>query len=185
MDNIIKKKTNIVIRIIPILVIVAVILLDQISKKIIFDTFPTIQDKSTKVIHIFGDILTFKFTKNTGMIFGLFSDTASDIKNIVFPILTLLALSLVIYFYTNIKKERFFARICFGLYIGGAIGNFIDKIFGYIIFKGEWKLFYGGVVDFIDFQIKSIGFHWATFNVADISISVGIILYDAIRQNSR
>ena len=47
--------------------------------------------------------------------------------------------------------------------IGGAFGNFYDRI----MFKA--------VPDFIDFHINN--FHWFTFNLADIFISFGIIIF--------
>jgi signal peptidase II len=46
--------------------------------------------------------------------------------------------------------------------LGGALGNFYDR------------LIYFAVPDFIDFHINE--FHWFTFNIADIFISIGIIL---------
>jgi signal peptidase II len=46
--------------------------------------------------------------------------------------------------------------------VGGAIGNLYDR------------LVYFAVPDFIDFHINQ--FHWFTFNIADIFISIGIIL---------
>ena len=52
-------------------------------------------------------------------------------------------------------------KIFFSLIIGGAIGNLYDRII------------YKAVPDFIDFHIKE--FHWFTFNIADIFISLGII----------
>ena len=45
---------------------------------------------------------------------------------------------------------------------GGALGNLFDRIY------------YNAVADFIDLNYKN--FHWFTFNVADIFISVGIVL---------
>ena len=45
--------------------------------------------------------------------------------------------------------------------LGGALGNFFDR------------LIYKAVPDFIDFHLES--FHWFTFNVADIFITLGII----------
>ena len=49
------------------------------------------------------------------------------------------------------------------LIISGAIGNLIDRIR------------FGAVVDFLDFHIG--GYHWPSFNVADICIVVGVGLY--------
>ena len=53
-------------------------------------------------------------------------------------------------------------KFIIALIIGGAIGNLFDR------------LTYFAVPDFIDFHIQN--YHWFTFNVADISISVGIFL---------
>ena len=46
--------------------------------------------------------------------------------------------------------------------IGGAFGNLFDRVY------------YGSVIDFIDISIKN--FHWFIFNVADIFISIGILI---------
>ena len=62
-------------------------------------------------------------------------------------------------FTSKIKREK----IIFSLIIGGALGNFYDRI----IFRA--------VPDFIDIHYKN--FHWFTFNAADIFISVGIITF--------
>ena len=53
--------------------------------------------------------------------------------------------------------------IIFSIIIGGALGNFCDR------------LVYKAVPDFIDFHFEN--FHWFTFNVADIFISMGIIFF--------
>ena len=58
-------------------------------------------------------------------------------------------------------KSEILEKIFFSLIIGGAIGNLYDRII------------YKAVPDFIDFHIKE--FHWFTFNIADIFISLGII----------
>ena len=53
-------------------------------------------------------------------------------------------------------------KILFSLILGGAIGNLYDR------------LIFFAVPDFIDFHINS--FHWFTFNIADIFITLGVIL---------
>ena len=58
-------------------------------------------------------------------------------------------------------KSKTYEKIFFSFIIGGAIGNLYDRII------------YKAVPDFIDFHIE--GFHWFTFNIADIFISLGII----------
>ena len=59
-------------------------------------------------------------------------------------------------------KSAFNIKILFSLILGGALGNFYDRIVYY------------AVPDFIDIHYKD--FHWFTFNVADIFITVGLIL---------
>ena len=56
------------------------------------------------------------------------------------------------------KLEKFFLL----LIIGGASGNLFDR------------LYYSSVIDFID--ISYANFHWFIFNVADIFISIGVIM---------
>ena len=56
-----------------------------------------------------------------------------------------------------------FDKLTYSIIIGGAVGNFYDR------------LFYKAVPDFIDLHINN--FHWFTFNLADIFISIGIILF--------
>tara|TARA_B100000575_G_scaffold292519_1_gene301144 strand:+ start:2232 stop:2462 length:231 start_codon:yes stop_codon:yes gene_type:complete len=58
-------------------------------------------------------------------------------------------------------KSKTSEKIFFSLIIGGAIGNLYDRII------------YKAVPDFLDFHIND--FHWFTFNIADIFISIGII----------
>ena len=53
-------------------------------------------------------------------------------------------------------------NIIFSLIIGGALGNLYDR------------LFYNAVPDFIDLHYENL--HWFTFNLADIFITVGIIV---------
>ena len=62
---------------------------------------------------------------------------------------------------TTIETINSFEKILFSLILGGAIGNLYDR------------LIYFAVPDFIDFHINN--FHWFTFNIADIFITLGII----------
>jgi len=72
-------------------------------------------------------------------------------------------IGLVIFFliYLTVKSKNI-DKILFSLILGGAIGNFYDR------------LVYFAVPDFIDIHYNN--FHWFTFNIADIFISIGIIM---------
>ena len=95
---------------------------------------------------------------NTGVGFGLLSQNA----NIFYHLISLLILSVIAFLIYLVAKANFVEKILYSLILGGAIGNLYDR------------LIYYAVPDFIDFHIKD--FHWFTFNIADIFITVGIIL---------
>jgi len=104
------------------------------------------------------DFLNFDLVWNTGIGFGLFSVDA----NITYHLISLLIFIVIIFLFYLITKAKFTEKILFSMIVGGAIGNLYDR------------LVYFAVPDFIDFHINQ--FHWFTFNIADIFISIGIIL---------
>ena len=53
-------------------------------------------------------------------------------------------------------------QIAFGLVLGGAVGNLIDRVR------------FGAVVDFLDFGVGDL--RWPAFNIADSAITVGVVL---------
>lgn len=89
--------------------------------------------------------------KNTGAAFGMF-ENLSD----VFKVLAVVVSIGIIYFYPKLPREDWLMRLALGMQMGGALGNFIDRVT------------IGWVTDFI-----SVG-NFAIFNVADASISVGV-----------
>ena len=69
---------------------------------------------------------------------------------------------IIILIYVGLMSEKF-DKLIYSIIIGGALGNFYDR------------LSYKAVPDFIDIHYSN--FHWFTFNVADIFISIGIIVF--------
>ena len=135
---------------------------------IIFSIF--IIDRITKIYVIginsknsYEDLYSSKFLNinliwNEGIAFGLFSFNQNNLYNLltlIISIIVIVILKMIINSY-GIKK--------YGLMMifGGAIGNLFDRIF------------YKAVPDFIDFHIGE--FHWFVFNVADIFITIGVII---------
>ena len=104
------------------------------------------------------DYLNFDLTWNTGISFGLLSQNA----NIYYHAISVLIFFVIIFLSYLISKANFTDKVLFSLILGGAIGNFYDR------------LFYFAVPDFIDIHIGN--FHWFTFNIADIFITLGIII---------
>ena len=135
---------------------------------IIFSIF--IIDRITKIYVIgvngknsYEDLYSSKFLNinliwNEGIAFGLFSFSQNNLYNLltlIISIIIIVILKMIINSY-GIKK--------YGLMMifGGALGNLFDRIF------------YKAVPDFIDFHIGE--FHWFVFNVADIFITIGVII---------
>ncbi|MDC1212296.1 signal peptidase II [Pelagibacteraceae bacterium] len=96
---------------------------------------------------------------NTGIGFGLLSSNST----IVYSLITfLIGLVILILFYITIISSKF-DKLIYSIIIGAACGNFYDR------------LIYNAVPDFIDLHYKN--FHWFTFNVADIFITFGIMIF--------
>lgn len=94
------------------------------------------------------------YVKNTGAAFGIFMNLGG-----VFTVISLLISAAILYAYPRIPRQDWLIRLAMGLYLGGAIGNLLDRLtFGY-------------VTDFI-----SIG-AFPAFNVADMSISIGTVAF--------
>lgn len=125
---------------------------------------------------VVGDLIRLTYIENPGMAFGI------DFGGKLFLTLFSIAASIGIFLYLlRIKKESFIVRLSLAMILGGAIGNLIDRVFYGVIF-GNAPLFYGQVVDFVDvdfFNLTLAGYsitRWPVFNIADASVSVGVVL---------
>jgi signal peptidase II len=138
--------------IISILVTTFVFILDRISKSAIVN-----HQANNESIFI-NDYLNFELVWNTGIGFGLLSQNA----NIYYHLTSLLIFLVICFMLHLMKKANLIEKIFFSLILGGALGNFYDR------------LIYLAVPGFIDFHLND--FHWFTFNIADIFITIGIFL---------
>lgn len=82
----------------------------------------------------------------------------------LFFIVTVAVIVGIIYFYHTEAKDKSFLQISLAMLLGGAIGNFIDR------------MVLGEVVDFVDILIPLINYHFPIFNVADMALTFGVIL---------
>src|SRR5438552_13106161 len=116
------------------------------------------------------DIVRITYIENPGIAFGI---NIPGFK-VVFAVFSIVAsIAILLYLKRNLYRLRIGERIALALILGGAVGNLIDRVF-YGIFFHEEPLFYGRVVDFIDF-----GFHknwFPVFNVADSCVTIGVTL---------
>ncbi len=138
--------------IISLLIIIFIFILDRVTKQAIMD------HQSNNPSIFVNEYLNLDLIWNTGIGFGLLSQNA----NIYYHLISSLILMVIIFLVYLISKAEFVEKILFSLVLGGAIGNFYDR------------LIYLAVPDFIDLHLND--FHWFTFNIADIFITLGIIL---------
>jgi signal peptidase II len=133
-------------------IIFIIFFLDRISKIGIINNF------SNTSIYI-NDFINLNLIWNIGVGFGFFSTELSFFYNFMtLLIATIITILLIIFF-----KSNKFDKLIYAIIIGGALGNLCDR------------LVYKAVPDFIDLHYNN--FHWFTFNVADIFISIGIIIF--------
>jgi len=108
-------------------------------------------------IELIDGFLQLRLTRNPGAAFSSFTGGG--------PLLGAVAAAVAIAIAFLLPKiEQRLDRVALSLVMGGALGNFADRIF-----RGD-GLLDGAVVDFISFSF------WPTFNAADSAISVGVVL---------
>ena len=137
------------------LVIIFLVLFDQCMKISISKIMLNNSFEDIKLL----PFLNIVFVRNTGVSFGMFSEWGI-LGRYFFSIFSIVVGSFLILLAIFSDTKLF--RIGLGLISSGALGNAIDRVY------------FGGVIDFIDFFIYN--FHWPAFNFADIFITMGVIL---------
>ena len=141
---------------------VVVVFIDQLTKWMVNANFD-LHEKLPIIPH-----LNLTLTYNKGAAFG-FLNNQNGWQQIFFATLAFVVSIYLLHWLKKLKKDQLWTAIGIALVLGGAIGNLIDRIL-------QEK-----VTDFIDFYIDWDVFflsngHFATFNVADIAISIGAVL---------
>lgn len=106
-----------------------------------------------QTIPVIPGIFQLRYILNPGAAFGILQGQR------YFFILTTLAVVVLILVYARQVRDNNLLQVAFGLQLGGAAGNLIDRISS------------GEVVDFFDFHI------WPVFNIADSALVIGVILF--------
>ncbi len=122
-------------------IVALVVVLDQLTKYVVSLYKPNL------------DLLLFKihYLTNTGAGFSILSG-----KTGILALISLIVIIGLIYYYKDIPKQKT-PQLLFALFLGGAIGNFIDRALR------------NYVIDFIDFG------WWPAFNIADMALTISVV----------
>jgi signal peptidase II len=134
--------------------ILFIFILDRISKLWIISIFNSENNLEIKI----SSFINLNLIWNKGIAFGLFSYG----EKFEYNLLTGLIIMIIVIVFWMIIKTKGFEKYGFLMILGGALGNIFDR------------LYYSAVPDFIDIYYKN--FHWFVFNVADIFITVGVLM---------
>lgn len=141
-----------------------IIALDQWTKKLVLNNM-----ELGESIPLIADVFHLTSHRNMGAAFGILQN-----QRWLFIIITIAVVIGIVYSLIRIGKTQPRVSLALSLVLGGAIGNFIDRVST------------GQVVDFLDFTL----INFPIFNVADmgITIGVGILLLDVLldgKKNAR
>ena len=132
--------------------ILLIFFFDRYTKLFVLNNF-------TENTYYLNDYINLDLIWNIGIGFGLMSTESDLIYNSITFLIGIVLLFLIFFLIISDIIDK----TIYTIIIGGALGNFYDRL----IFRA--------VPDFIDIHYKN--FHWFTFNVADIFISLGIIFF--------
>jgi signal peptidase II len=134
--------------------VLVIFAIDRISKILILKIF---LNNSSSEIYI-NSFFNFSLVWNSGIGFGILQLEANIFYLLISIIITAINLILI---YWMLTSSNYLESIFISIILGGALGNLFDRYY------------YSSVPDFIDLHYES--FHWFTFNIADIFITIGII----------
>ena len=134
--------------------VILIFLIDRISKIYVINLdkkFPGSEIVVSKYLNI-------NLIWNEGIAFGFLSFDQENLYNFLTILITLIIFFILIMAF----KSDGLKKLALIMILGGAVGNVVDRIF------------YKAVPDFIDFHLEN--FHWFIFNIADVFISLGVLI---------
>ena len=140
------------------LLIIFNIAIDQISKVIVRNTL-TFREQ----IDVIGSYFQLIWVENKGAFLGMGSDMNPTLRLIFLLILPTIVLGYVVYYIVKTKELDKLSLIAFCCIVGGGIANVFDRIA------------FGQVTDFFFINLGGV-FKTGIFNVADLSVSLGMVM---------
>jgi signal peptidase II len=132
-------------------------LLDLFIKRVVNSSF--VYGERVEIVPGF---FALTYILNPGAAFGIMADWNSRLRFPVLLIASIVALGFIAYLYFGAMSNNKVADIALPLIAGGALANLYERLAA------------GAVVDYLDFYISD--YHWPAFNLADASITIGVVL---------
>jgi signal peptidase II len=134
-----------------------ILVTDQLTKFIVDRSMPLHHS-----IPVIDNLFSLTYIRNTGAAFGILAGSAAAFRWPFLVIFSLVAIGFVVAMLRRLPEQETGLITALAFILGGAIGNLIDRVF------------YGEVIDFLDFYWS--GYHWPAFNVADSFITMGVAI---------
>lgn len=140
-----------------IIVAAVTILIDQISKHLILESF-----RPGEILPVIPGLFNLTLTFNFGAAFGLWSNLPPGWREFALGASITVALSVLFYFLKQSGQRSTLSQVSLAAVLGGALGNVLDR------------MQHGYVIDFLDAYWGN--YHWPAFNIADSAIVVGVAI---------
>tara|TARA_Y200000002_G_C22243364_1_gene480641 strand:- start:16 stop:507 length:492 start_codon:yes stop_codon:yes gene_type:complete len=135
-------------------ILLSIFLLDRFSKFYVI----YLDDKLSNAEIYLSKYFNIQLIWNDGIAFGLLAFNDHIYYNFITGIIAIV----IIFIFYLMFKTKGIEKYCFMMILGGSLGNIFDRFY------------YSAVPDFIDIHYQN--FHWFIFNVADIFITLGVLL---------
>ena len=142
----------------------------------LFYTEQGVEHLARPAVTVIPGLFDLHYIENPGAAFNVLERANPGFRLAFFGLVTLLAVAFIGVMASRFTLAQWPALLALGGVLGGALGNFIDRITR------------GYVIDFVDWHLgANPRLHFPTFNVADMGISVGalVLLFQVTREALR
>lgn len=120
-----------------------------------------LQKRPKKQVVLVKGYLNLTYVRNPAGAWGLMRSLDPQVRHVVLLLVSFVAVGILLLLLIRSGSDQIWLRVALACILAGAIGNIVDRV--------RWRY----VVDFIDWHRW---FRWPTFNVADIAITVGVLM---------
>lgn len=139
-------------------VVLAGVALDQVTKAL-----ADAHLRSRGLVTVLDGFVELRYARNPGAFFSLGAELEPDLRRVLFVLASVAASALIVRLFARTEENQGLLRWALTFLLAGAVGNLIDRAL------------HGEVIDFLHVYWRGV-FEWATFNVADVFITLGLAL---------